>query len=202
MTAAQLPQHQEARQLRTAPSRGGRSSVPLLTIFVLAVVHFPDQQLHRRGRVQPVRRGRGPLGRVDRAASSSRCWVSNRPTSSPARAATRTRHPRAVIGSIVIGLFIYIPLQIVFIAALPAIDRGTWADGAASLASPGRSRRSRRCPALAGWPRSSTPTRSSPRRHGSDLHHGQLAGLLRLSRNGYFPSSSSGPTSAGCRGSG
>ena len=73
--------------------------------------------------------------------------------------------PFAIIGSIVIGMIIYIALQVVFLLALPASAIGTtWAHAATASTprSPGRSRSWPRWSAWAGWPRSSTSTPSSP----------------------------------------
>ena len=87
--------------------------------------------------------------------------------------------PIAVIGSIVLGLIIYILLQLVFLLALPASAIGEWCDGTrrrrrvlpAQLANGAANPRStavldvlgpassRRWSASAGWRRSSTSTR-------------------------------------------
>src|SRR3954454_17207772 len=74
--------------------------------------------------------------------------------------------PRAVIGSVGIGLVIYIALQLVFLLALPPSAMG-WPGGRrpapCSAPSPGRGHSWPRWSPSAGSPRSSTSTRSSRR---------------------------------------
>ena len=81
--------------------------------------------------------------------------------------------PRAVIGAIVIGAIIYILLQIVFLAALPAArSAGHLGDGRLhDLHRPVR-RTSRRCVGL-GWLATILYIDAviSPGRHRPDLHH-------------------------------
>ena len=104
----------------------------MLTIVVLHGHGFHTQQLHGRQRFQPLRRRRACSPRSRRAASSSRCSASSRPTSSRARAATRKRDiPRAVIGvdrhrrDHLHPAAGRVPRRAARVA-----DRGTWAHGA------------------------------------------------------------------------
>ena len=118
--------------------------VPSADHFVLAVVsHFQTQQLHRRGRVQPLRR-KGILSAVSTSGiifallgfeqADQLAGESNNP---------RRDIPRAVIGPLVIGIFIYIALQIVFLgrAARPRRSGtpGRWEGAGFTSTSPGRS---------------------------------------------------------------
>ena len=88
--------------------------------------------------------------------------------------------PRAVIGAIVIGAMIYILLQVVFIAALPASQiGGTWADVPVhDVQRPVRAARLARRRRLAG----DDPLhrrRHLAGRHRPDLHDRRVARLLR-----------------------
>ena len=167
--------------------------VPLLTIFVLAVTNFHTSNFTAAERVQPGRRARRPRGGRRPAASSSATSASSRPTSSPARAANPKRDiPLAIIGSIVIGIVIYIALQVVFLAALPpCADRrhlGPGRQRPLHRPSPARSPRSRRWSASAGSRRSSTSTRSSrPAGTGLIYTTGSSRVSYGLRRNGYVP---------------
>ncbi|MDQ1604768.1 MAG: hypothetical protein QOE01_2613 [Actinomycetota bacterium] len=104
--------------------------VPLLTIFVLAVVSFQTSNFTAADGFAPY----GAKGILSAVSTSGIIFalLGFEQADQLAGESSNPRRdiPRAVIGSVVIGIFIYIALQIVFLAALPASKIGsTWAKG-------------------------------------------------------------------------
>ena len=116
--------------------------VPLLTIVVLAVVAASTPATSPPRTASTRTAPRASSRRSRRAASSSRCSGFEQADQLAGESANPKRDiPRAVIGSIAIGAFIYILLQIVFLAALPGlVDREHVGDAPASRPSAARSR--------------------------------------------------------------
>jgi amino acid transporter len=105
--------------------------IPLLTIFVLAIVNFHASNFHAADGFNPF----GAKG-VLAAVSTSGIIFALLGFEQADQLAGESRRPkrdipRAVIFSVLIGAVIYIALQIVFIGALPAGQIGhSWASGA------------------------------------------------------------------------
>ena len=100
--------------------------------------------------------------------------------------------PIAIIGAIIIGILIYVALQVAFLLALPGRrdrqDLGRDGQGPVHRSSPVRSPRSRRCSASAGWPRSCTlDAIISPAGTGLIYTTGSSRVSYGLARNGYVP---------------
>jgi amino acid transporter len=105
--------------------------VPLLTIFVLAIAQFNGSNFTAANGFNPY----GAKGILSAVSTSGIIFalLGFEQADQLAGESTNPKRdiPRAVIGSIVIGSIIYILLQIVFVAALPASQiRGTWATAA------------------------------------------------------------------------
>jgi amino acid transporter len=105
--------------------------VPLLTIFVLALAQFHGSNFTAANGFNPA----GAKGILTAVSSSGIIFALlgfEQADQLAGESANPKRDiPRAVIGSIVIGAIIYIALQVVFIAALPASQvQGTWAGAA------------------------------------------------------------------------
>ncbi len=101
--------------------------VPLLTIFVLAVVSFQTSNFTAADGFNPY----GAKGILSAVSTSGIIFalLGFEQADQLAGESSNPRRdiPRAVIGSVVIGIFIYIALQIVFLAALPSSSIGhTW----------------------------------------------------------------------------
>jgi amino acid transporter len=104
--------------------------VPLLTIFVLAVVSFQTSNFTAADGFNPY----GAKGILSAVSTSGIIFalLGFEQADQLAGEGSNPRRdiPRAVIGSVVIGICIYIALQIVFLAALPASSIGsTWSKG-------------------------------------------------------------------------
>jgi amino acid transporter len=104
--------------------------VPLLTIFVLAVVSFQTSNFTAADGFNPY----GAKGILSAVSTSGIIFalLGFEQADQLAGESSNPRRdiPRAVIGSVVIGICIYIALQIVFLAALPASSIGsTWSKG-------------------------------------------------------------------------
>ena len=104
--------------------------VPLLTIFVLAVVSFQTSNFTAADGFNPY----GAKGILSAVSTSGIIFalLGFEQADQLAGESSNPRRdiPRAVIGSVVIGIFIYIALQIVFLAALPSSSIGhTWSKG-------------------------------------------------------------------------
>jgi amino acid transporter len=107
--------------------------IPLLTIFVLAVAQFHVGNFTAADGFDPY----GAKGILSAVSSSGIIFalLGFEQADQLAGESTNPKRdiPRAVIGSIVIGAIIYLLLQVVFIAALPAeLIHGTWATAAFS----------------------------------------------------------------------
>ncbi|WP_432937144.1 APC family permease [Kribbella sp. CA-253562] len=107
--------------------------IPLLTIFVLAVAQFHVGNFTAADGFDPY----GAKGILSAVSSSGIIFalLGFEQADQLAGESTDPKRdiPRAVIGSIVIGAIIYLLLQVVFIAALPAeLIHGTWATAAFS----------------------------------------------------------------------
>ncbi|MDT4913336.1 MAG: hypothetical protein QOC66_2464, partial [Pseudonocardiales bacterium] len=105
--------------------------VPLLTIFVLAIAQFHTGNFTAADGFNPY----GAKGILTAVSSSGIIFALlgfEQADQLAGESANPKRDiPRAVIGSIVIGAIIYIALQVVFLAALPASQiHGTWAGAA------------------------------------------------------------------------
>jgi len=105
--------------------------VPLLTIFVLAIVSFHGSNFHAANGFNPY----GAKGILS-AVSTSGIVFALLGFEQADQLAGESKNPkrdipRAVIGSTVIGVIIYVLLQVVFLAALPPSEvQGTWAGAA------------------------------------------------------------------------
>jgi amino acid transporter len=104
--------------------------VPLLTIFVLAVVSFQTSNFTAADGFNPY----GAKGILSAVSTSGIIFalLGFEQADQLAGESSNPRRdiPRAVIGSVVIGIFIYIALQIVFLAALkPSSIGATWSKG-------------------------------------------------------------------------
>jgi amino acid transporter len=107
--------------------------IPLLTIFVLAIAQFHAGNFTAADGFNPY----GAKGILSAVSTSGIIFalLGFEQADQLAGESTNPKRdiPRAVIGSIVIGAIIYVLLQIVFIAALPASQiQGTWATAAFS----------------------------------------------------------------------
>jgi amino acid transporter len=105
--------------------------IPLFTIFALAIVQFHGSNFTAANGFNPY----GAKGILSAVSTSGIIFalLGFEQADQLAGESSNPRRdiPRAVIGSIVIGAIIYILLQIVFIAALPADQvQGTWATAA------------------------------------------------------------------------
>jgi amino acid transporter len=105
--------------------------IPLLTIFVFAIAQFHGSNFTAADGFNPY----GAKGILSAVSTSGIIFalLGFEQADQLAGESTNPKRdiPRAVIGSIVIGAIIYILLQVVFIAALPAAQiQGTWATAA------------------------------------------------------------------------
>src|SRR5689334_6945090 len=105
--------------------------IPLLTIFALAVVQFHGSNFTAADGFNPY----GAKGILSAVSTSGIIFalLGFEQADQLAGESKNPRRdiPRAVIGSIVIGIIIYIALQVVFLAALPASQIGShWATSA------------------------------------------------------------------------
>ncbi|MEV5966335.1 APC family permease [Kribbella sp. NPDC051952] len=105
--------------------------IPLLTIFVLAIAQFHGSNFTAADGFNP-NGAKGILSAVSTSGIIFALLGFEQADQLAGESSNPKRDiPRAVIGSIVIGAVIYILLQIVFIAALPADQvKGTWATAA------------------------------------------------------------------------
>jgi amino acid transporter len=105
--------------------------VPVLTIVVLAIVSFHPGNFTAADGFSPTGAG-GVLAAVSTSGIIFALLGFEQADQLAGESANPKRDiPRAVIGAITIGAIIYILLQIVFVAALPASQiGGTWADSA------------------------------------------------------------------------
>ncbi|MDQ6641308.1 MAG: APC family permease, partial [Actinomycetota bacterium] len=104
-------------------------AIPLLTIFVLAFANFRPENFHAANGFSPDGM-KGILG----AVSTGGIIFSYLGFEQADQLAGESKNPRrdvpfAIIGSIVLGMIIYIALQVTFLLALPSSAIGkTWAD--------------------------------------------------------------------------
>ena len=149
----------------------------VIAAFLLTAFHGENFTSHG----SPPRAGTGCSPRSPRPASCSPTSASGRASSWPARPTTRSATcPIAVVGSVLLTAVIYIALQFAFIGALPPglLDKG-WANLSfendfGPLAATGHHPR----PGLALDP--AVRRRDHlPGRHRPDLHHHDVADLLR-----------------------
>src|SRR3954470_20443923 len=105
--------------------------VPLLTIFVLAIVNFHPSNFTAADGFNPYG-AKGILGAVSTSGIIFALLGFEQADQLAGESSNPKRDiPRAVIGSIVIGAIIYILLQVVFLAALPdSLIHGTWTTAA------------------------------------------------------------------------
>src|SRR3989440_10696887 len=105
--------------------------VPLLTIFVLGIINFHGSNFTAANGFNPYG-AKGILAAVSTSGIIFALLGFEQADQLAGESSNPKRDiPRAVIGSIVIGAIIYILLQIMFLAALPASQiKGTWASGA------------------------------------------------------------------------
>jgi amino acid transporter len=105
--------------------------IPLLTIFVLAIVNFHASNFHAADGFNPFG-AKGVLAAVSTSGIIFALLGFEQADQLAGESARPKRDiPRAVIFSVIIGAVIYIALQIVFLGALPADQIGhSWATGA------------------------------------------------------------------------
>jgi len=105
--------------------------VPLLTIFVLGIVNFHGGNFTAADGFSPYG-AKGILGAVSTSGIIFALLGFEQADQLAGESANPKRDiPRAVIMSVIIGAIIYVALQVVFLAALPASQiHGTWAHGA------------------------------------------------------------------------
>ncbi|GAA2834186.1 APC family permease [Kribbella solani] len=105
--------------------------IPLLTIFVLAIAQFHGSNFTAADGFNPYG-AKGILSAVSTSGIIFAMLGFEQADQLAGESSNPKRDiPRAVIGSIVIGAIIYILLQVVFLAALPADQvKGTWATAA------------------------------------------------------------------------
>lgn len=105
--------------------------IPLLTIFVFAIIAFHGSNFTAADGFNPYG-AKGILSAVSTSGIIFALLGFEQADQLAGESANPKRDiPRAVIGSIVIGAIIYILLQIVFLAALPASQvQGTWTTAA------------------------------------------------------------------------
>lgn len=105
--------------------------VPLLTIFALALANFHPANFHAADGFNPYG-AKGILAAVSTSGIIFALLGFEQADQLAGESSNPKRDiPRAVIGSVVLGVIIYILLQIVFLAALPANEiQGTWANSA------------------------------------------------------------------------
>ncbi|MEU5431969.1 APC family permease [Streptomyces sp. NPDC020719] len=105
--------------------------IPLLTIFVFAIIAFHGSNFTAANGFNPYG-AKGILSAVSTSGIIFALLGFEQADQLAGESANPKRDiPRAVIGSIVIGAIIYILLQVVFLAALPASQvQGTWATAA------------------------------------------------------------------------
>jgi amino acid transporter len=106
-------------------------AVPVLAIIVLAATHFHASNLHAANGFNPYG-AHGILAAVSTSGIIFALLGFEQADQLAGESANPRRDiPRAVIGAITIGVIIYIALQVVFLAALPAAQvHGTWATAA------------------------------------------------------------------------
>jgi amino acid transporter len=104
--------------------------VPLLTIFVLAVVSFQTSNFTAADGFNPYG-AKGILSAVSTSGIIFALLGFEQADQLAGESSNPKRDiPRAVIGSVVIGIFVYVALQIVFLAALtPSKIGSTWSKG-------------------------------------------------------------------------
>jgi amino acid transporter len=105
--------------------------VPLLTIFVLAIVNFHGGNFTAADGFSPYG-AKGVLAAVSTSGIIFALLGFEQADQLAGESANPKRDiPRAVIGSVIIGAIIYVALQVVFLGALPASQiHGTWAKAA------------------------------------------------------------------------
>ena len=105
--------------------------VPLLAIFVLGIVNFHGSNFHAADGFNPYG-AKGILSAVSTSGIIFALLGFEQADQLAGESARPKRDiPRAVIGSVIIGAVIYVALQVVFLAALPASQiHGTWAHAA------------------------------------------------------------------------
>src|SRR4029077_17461983 len=108
-------------------------AIPLLTIFVLAFANFQPSNLHAANGFNP-----DGLKGILAAVSTGGIIFSYLGFEQADQLAGESKNPRrdvpfAIIGSIVLGMIIYIALQVAFLFALPASAIGkTWTDASST----------------------------------------------------------------------
>ena len=167
-------------------------AVPLLAILVLAIANFDTSNFTAANGFSP-----DGLHGILAAVSTSGIIFSYLGFEQADQLAGEAKNPKrdvpfAIIGSMVIGTSSTSRCRSPSSSPCPTSAIGkTWdhgRQGPLHRRSPVRSRRSRRCSASAGWPRSSTPTRSSaPAGTGLIYTTGSSRVAYGLSRNGYVP---------------
>ncbi|MEU9214614.1 APC family permease [Streptomyces sp. NPDC048415] len=105
--------------------------IPLLTIFVFAIIQFHGSNFTAADGFNPYG-AKGILGAVSTSGIIFALLGFEQADQLAGESSNPKRDiPRAVIGSIVIGAIIYILLQVIFLAALPAsLIHGTWTTAA------------------------------------------------------------------------
>ena len=167
-------------------------AIPLLTILVLALFNFHGSNFTAANGFNP----NGVHG-ILLAVATSGIIFSYLGFEQADQLAGEAKNPKkdipfAIIGSIVIGMIVYILLQVAFLVALPARrdrqDLGRDRQGSLHHLHRARSPRSPRCSASAGWPSIIyVDAIVSPAGTGLIYVTGSSRVSYGLSRNGYVP---------------
>lgn len=162
-------------------------AIPLLTLFVVGVSNFHGGNFTALNGFNPY----GPKGILSAVATSGIvfAYLGFEQADQLAGEAKNPQKnlPRAVIGSVLIGIVLYVALQIVFIGALPAsVMHGVWANVASTFTGPWAQVASL---ASLGWLATILYIDAVVSPGGTGLIYATASSRVSygLSRNGYFP---------------
>lgn len=112
-------------------------AIPLLTIFVVAIANFHGKNFTALGGFDPYG-AKGILSAVSTSGIIFAYLGFEQADQLAGEAKDPQRNiPRAVIGAVIIGILIYVALQVVFIGALPAsVMHGAWSGVASTFQGP------------------------------------------------------------------
>jgi amino acid transporter len=161
--------------------------IPLLTIFVVGISNFHGHNFSALGGFNPY----GAKGILSAVSTSGIIFAylgfeQADQLAGEARNAQRNI-PRAVIGSVIIGVIIYVALQVVFIGALPAsLMHGAWSHVASTFTGPWAQLASL---VAIGWLATILYIDAVISPSGTGLIYSTSTSRVSygLSRNGYFP---------------
>ncbi|MGH9300192.1 MAG: APC family permease, partial [Acidimicrobiales bacterium] len=161
--------------------------IPLLTIFVVGFANFHGGNFHALGGFNPYG-AKGVLSAVSTSGIVFAYLGFEQADQLAGEAKNPQRNiPRAVIGSVVIGIIIYMALQVVFIGALPAsVLHGTWSTVESTFTGPWAQVASL---ASIGWLAVVLYVDAVISPSGTGLIYATATSRVSygLSRNGYFP---------------